>query len=1197
VIARATHEMPPIRLPYVEELFAFDYGRGRRAILTDDEVVAVLDADDPDPSVTLGRLADKVRMEIGHPPRKVRVFVARPDAASASIAIEERASVDGKRLFGEEFGYRQAVVTDLPGLERLLSSVDDLTYVSVSGLQVELGGRRGRCDRTATVTIDDVAALYQAHDTLETESAKQKGARAAFEKGFVQEILAARRAKNPEAAYLASLLSQDGGIELDAAERRLYRSRAKAAGLKVVPSEPGFSLDPQYDDAALARTLRRFVKSPCALLEDVPALSRRFYPEVPSSASPAISRILRALKEHSDERVRGCAAMGKYKKLYANHLQQVEVALRESEDSADWVAPLFRLRSELQSTPVSSLEEENVRVILGDLIGLARERDRFQCARYDGPLGGTRVGMNLFYTDLVAKLWNSLDYHQSAPVVAVSGFVSEPRAGMDPAWEEEERATPNTRLWFGPKREGYTRMGSGARSTMFFDRVATRVFAAGSNPADPSAAEVKPAEASRRALGWWDRHYAQVADHEQQYHLQNEIMKWSVVTGLLHEAGAVPFLREVKVRRDWTFDRWVDEMRPQLRYQFPIAVRPKAEWKDGRECIDILSSYTFSRSWVISGGVSLGGRVAAREAVALEEALPAALRRSVGMGTAERAWPRWIKGGQVEVAAQKATRLRLDGTELNLERLTVQHATSPTERTIALRAGEHELGHLEAATRTGRTELRWVEGDLERARAVVNRAAQIGDPPSSVQGVLTGARAPVVLEDGTTLLAREGGGAFEVSELGKDVAGGRMAPAHAGAGLAPANGPLLTGRGGARVAGVALDEGALTQRLSQFEWQALEATPGASQQLPETVLRRFTRAAPASGVDVVVDGVPGFEGGLKARVAADGKVWVARPDGGSSTWANLDRAAQLNAADLDAIRMAARDGRLRISRAELSRPEIEDISRALERRDPTVAERLVAAGPERAARLGEAEARVFERADLALANGDGGRALELYTIYEQSHGADPALLLRKGIARLEGGASSDVAAALEATPRLDPATRAGLVRSGNSEAAVLIDARAGRMGPSSAKWAQRVHLEADGPHVVSVLEGELHGAPASSTEIGFECLLKSCTVYVDDSISFSRVEFEADAGGNMAEMLRDPEVSWTKIERLDENFDPGLLVDPAEKARYRRMARVPNGAGDVTTSRTIVVARRTPAGDRGRAGLPPVAAGGCPLPF
>ncbi|MBC7973501.1 MAG: hypothetical protein H7138_00845 [Myxococcales bacterium] len=71
-LAAATYELPPARLPYLDELYAFEYGRGRRAYV-DDRVLLFRDHDDPDPQATIGRLADRVRMENGDDFSKVEI--------------------------------------------------------------------------------------------------------------------------------------------------------------------------------------------------------------------------------------------------------------------------------------------------------------------------------------------------------------------------------------------------------------------------------------------------------------------------------------------------------------------------------------------------------------------------------------------------------------------------------------------------------------------------------------------------------------------------------------------------------------------------------------------------------------------------------------------------------------------------------------------------------------------------------------------------------------------------------------------------------------------------------------------------------------------------------------------------------------------------------------------------------------------
>ena len=42
---------------------------------------------------------------------------------------------------------------------------------------------------------------------------------------------------------------------------------------------------------------------------------------------------------------------------------------------------------------------------MAELLQGLLQRYSYQAARYDGPLDGTEVGMVLFYTDLLAKMW------------------------------------------------------------------------------------------------------------------------------------------------------------------------------------------------------------------------------------------------------------------------------------------------------------------------------------------------------------------------------------------------------------------------------------------------------------------------------------------------------------------------------------------------------------------------------------------------------------------------------------------------------------------------------------------------------------------------------------------------------------------------------------------------------------------------
>src|SRR5262249_39567437 len=160
-----------------------------------------------------------------------------------------------------------------------------------------------------------------------------------------------------------------------------------------------------------------------------------------------------------------------------------------------------------------------------------------------------------------------LDVEHEAPGLRVPGFLSQSRMPPSAYWWEGF-SKPDGRLWFAPKKEAFTRSENG--SELRFQHVAARVFAAGSNRDHPERSETTPREDDRRAVGWWGRHFADVADYEQAYHLQNEIMKWSVITGFFHARGLAPYLQDVKVDHGARFGQWYEQNRSQLRYTLPV---------------------------------------------------------------------------------------------------------------------------------------------------------------------------------------------------------------------------------------------------------------------------------------------------------------------------------------------------------------------------------------------------------------------------------------------------------------------------------------------------------------------------------------------------------------------------------------------------------------------------------------------------
>lgn len=163
--ATATYELPPARLPYFDELYTFEYGRGRRVYLGK-RVLLFRDSDDPDPQATIGRLADRVRMENGEIPSKVEIYLVHDNRDDGSIRIERAADVAGAKLFSPAYGYVEGTADSVSGLIMWLGKTDDLAFARIDNGHVTLGGRRFANTPASNLTAEDVAALYQAHTQL-----------------------------------------------------------------------------------------------------------------------------------------------------------------------------------------------------------------------------------------------------------------------------------------------------------------------------------------------------------------------------------------------------------------------------------------------------------------------------------------------------------------------------------------------------------------------------------------------------------------------------------------------------------------------------------------------------------------------------------------------------------------------------------------------------------------------------------------------------------------------------------------------------------------------------------------------------------------------------------------------------------------------------------------------------------------------
>jgi len=266
------------------------------------------------------------------------------------------------------------------------------------------------------------------------------------------------------------------------------------------------------------------------------------------------------------------------------------------------VVPLFIIVDNLKKS--NDFREQ----LYGALLDRGIHDYSFQKARYDGDLQGTEVGMVLFYTDLLAKLW-ALDFVNNAPDQYIEDFMPMTAQLISPIFEQELKELPSTRLWLGHQNKGFQVANNGTE--LLFSKNATRIYAASSNPLQPGV-EVEPNAQSEAFLGWWNNHYEEVAHYEPEYERLNEIMKWSLLISWLNEANKgkqLGFLTNIKVKHTNWFPEWVKRQKNLKFHEWSKIKFYSRNYKGATtESLPILFSEPYSRfgnQRILSGGVSL----------------------------------------------------------------------------------------------------------------------------------------------------------------------------------------------------------------------------------------------------------------------------------------------------------------------------------------------------------------------------------------------------------------------------------------------------------------------------------------------------------------------------------------------------------------------------------------------------------------
>jgi hypothetical protein len=679
-LIQATSDLPPVRHGYLRPVSNYEYGEVRSRRVGDDEVLALLPADKPAARAAyLADVADEHRKEAGAEPARLRVASYKLDPEKLSAALGQFEPVEGKELFGEKYGYREATVKGPADLEQFLKQTDDVTFARVTDGGLVLGGRKLKDYPARGLRVEDVAALWQSEESINKRLAALRApteARLAefksrwqlkydeFNARWVgqsysteaehEELL---RRRQQELTQLKKLEEKEWSqLERQAAQ---YQKEAEDEFKKgKIVSGSGFSLDPHYDYEALGRLM-------------------------PQVASAILSS----------------TAGGQAGSEVGADIQKARAGLSRRDAN-----PFFALLDKYSERLSNFAEGKSAHQYVRDS-GLS-----YQLARYDGELRGTEVGMVLFYTDLLSKLW-AIDYLRSTPT-DIADFKPLTKVSVAPVHREEAERLTGTRVWFGPREQGFQTADGGA--AILFGRNATRVFAASHSGVESDlASEEPPSPAADAFIGWWNDHYEEVARREPEYLRLNQIMKWSLLVGWLNNAnkgGALGFLGgdSVKVDRGRWFPDWARQQNLSFK-EWDRAEFLERGFKGAEsEAMRLLSSDPYGKRcerdgtlrWrVLTGGVSLANRQVFEKRAPLSAETP--LARMARRADTESVRPdgsgfRTVGGVEVRFRGTSPTDAQVTATAPEGGKLytrTSRHAPeSNYEQTVTTRPGGATYG-------------------------------------------------------------------------------------------------------------------------------------------------------------------------------------------------------------------------------------------------------------------------------------------------------------------------------------------------------------------------------------------------------------------------------------------------------------------------------------------------------------------------
>ena len=614
--------LPPVRYGYNNQIANFEYTETRHLKLGNNTLAALVPKistkEKPGKRIEdIAHIADSYRKDIGTVPDKIQIFEYELNADGKSAKLTHTQDINGGDVFSNKYGYYTATITSLKDLENFTKQVNDLTDIYPRDNNLVLGGRNIVGRPTLGMSVKDIAALWQSYRN-------SQGQGSGFSLDWDYDYKALAKDLKEFQSFLSSLKLREKSLPTNQEIQKVLFSlgSVKAKDLQARNNKlvPYLQLIDKIDHAG-----EDFIQKRNQNIDDK---DRQLNNQI-SDINTKIEKFKDRYLEFRSQVIINQKNSNSNAILPVNIddrlIQEEKKFIAESNELATKQAKLYKEKQELEENrDINTKIEDRV-----ENISRSQELHGYQFARYDGDLKGTEVGMTLFYTDLVAKLW-MFNYANSIPIQQIQDFLPVTRIApkVSSIYKNESEKNRYTRLWFDPQEKGYQKIDNS--TSLLFAPTATKVNAKSSDPLNPQT-EKNATPDSQAFLGWWDRHYDEVAQYEHQYQKLNQIMKWSLAISWLETSkknNYLAFLNSVKVNHDNQFPDWVKSHKQQLKFfnwdegsncqqfkydsQTPVCFYKKNYQQHDTETMPLLHSENFTRfgekGKYYSGGVSLANK-------------------------------------------------------------------------------------------------------------------------------------------------------------------------------------------------------------------------------------------------------------------------------------------------------------------------------------------------------------------------------------------------------------------------------------------------------------------------------------------------------------------------------------------------------------------------------------------------------------